>query len=571
MNLSNAYTLSQDLSENTQKLETHQEDLKGIKTSQKVFTIATYFIYFSFTSVIFAGVTVWNLQDYIFGNYTNVIGMTWALVTVFAVPLALSLAKHFNYKAIAKNSVERNHRGQVIIHAIISLALISGLYYEAISASSNLQAKAFHSVETSKAGAAILNTTVGSSSTGAIAGLIADAEFKLVACQRKLAEGKTKDCDNSTAKVSSLKQQAQAERESVATANVAAIGAKQAALSKERDEHALPAAKYAAELVDMSNDAGTMIIVIIAALFFELIHITTIFNEARALRGIDTYSFSLKGLNGEYFRATGKTFDSGDFKDNRTIDLSDKPLNVPMDDQGADFEIRTKGTPYADNKTGFGFIPQTAKLFKWQADEVQAEKPGFGFIPARSNQDQDAENRRKYPQEILYPTGKGKTADDYALIPREDFKRTNPAVPGHTYRDELRTGSSDYRDMPLDATTTPPAEKPLQETTTKPLAKGSEVVEAKPLAKGSEGTESLYGEWVAAVRIGECKPSVEPTWHWVQKRIAPTETGSKTNDRTRISNMQKAFFSRAIREGLMQVNPIYRNGGKKYIWRGTHA
>ena len=446
MNLSNAYTLSQDLSENTQKLETHQEDLKGIKTSQKVFTIATYFIYFSFTSVIFAGVTVWNLQDYIFGNYTNVIGMTWALVTVFAVPLALSLAKHFNYKAIAKNSVERNHRGQVIIHAIISLALISGLYYEAISASSNLQAKAFHSVETSKAGAAILNTTVGSSSTGTIAGLIADAEFKLVACQRKLAEGKTKDCDNSTAKVSSLKQQAQAERESVATANVAAIGAKQAALSKERDEHALPAAKYAAELVDMSNDAGTMIIVIIAALFFELIHITTIFNEARALRGIDTYSFSLKGLNGEYFRATGKTFDSGDFKDNRTIDLSDKPLNVPMDDQGADFEIKTKGQPYKDNKTGFGFIPQTAKLFKWQADEVQTEKPGFGFIPARSNQDQDAVNRAKYPQEILFPTGKGKTADDYALIPREDFKRT-----GKTYREAIRTGAQDWQDTPLDS------------------------------------------------------------------------------------------------------------------------
>ena len=24
----------------------------------------------------------------------------------------------------------------------------------------------------------------------------------------------------------------------------------------------------------------------------------------------------------------------------------------------------------------------------------------------------------------------------------------------------------------------------------------------------------------------------------------------------------------AIREGLMQVNPVYRNGGKKYIWIG---
>ncbi|WP_287601307.1 hypothetical protein, partial [Thiothrix sp.] len=184
---------------------------------------------------------------------------------------------------------------------------------------------------------------------------------------------------------------------------------------------------------------------------------------------------------------------------------------------------------------------------------------------AQSSARLDAENRRKYPQEILYPTGKGKTADDYALIPREDFKRTNPAVPGHTYRDELRTGSSDYRDMPLDAT-----------TPSKPQAGGSgEVLEqtpSKPQAGGSdEHTGSLYPVWIAAVKCGECRPSVDETWKWIQKRIAPKETGSKTNDRTRIGKMQKAFFVRAIREGLMQVNPVYRNGGKKYIWRGTHA
>ncbi|WP_028487834.1 hypothetical protein [Thiothrix lacustris] len=424
MNLSNAYSLSQDLTESTQKLQSHQHDLKGIKTSQSIFTIATYFIYFSFTSVIFAGVTVWNLQEYIFSNYTNVIGMVWAIVTVFCVPLALSLAKHFNYKAIAKNSVERSHRGQLIIHAIIALALISGLYYESISSSSNLQAKSFHSVENSKAGENILNTAVSSSSGGAIAGLIADAEYKLAGCERRLKERSVKDCNNSQAKVDSLKAQASAERESVASANVAAIGAKQDALERERDNHALPAAKYAAEIVNMSNDAGTMIVVIIAALFFELIHITTIFNEARALRGIDTYSSSLKGLNGEYFKATGKTFDSGDFKDNRTIDLSDKPLNVPMDEQGADFAVTTKGVPYKDNKSNFGFVPSpSSKLFKWQ-DEPQlpakAEKPAFGFVPSRkSGESLEAENRKKYPQQIVWPTNDRPTPDDYSLIPRK--------------------------------------------------------------------------------------------------------------------------------------------------------
>jgi hypothetical protein len=352
--------------------------------------------------------------------------------------------------------------------------------------------------------------------------------------------------------VNSLKEQSAADRQAAITANTAAITAKQSALDKEREAHALPIAKSFAELFGSTIATGAVIAALIAALIFEISHSLTIYNEWRLQLEIDRLEGNFKRLKVDYFHQTGKQFEATDFKEGEIIDL---------------MEMRESGKieHFKD------------RLQDAVQPEPEPEKKGgdFGFIrhgqTAQASARLDAENRRKYPQEILYPTGKGKTADDYALIPREDFKRTNPAVPGHTYRDELRTGSSDYRDMPLDATTTPPAEKPLQETTPKPLAKGSEVVEAKPLAKGSEGTESLYGEWVAAVRIGECKPSVEPTWHWVQKRIAPTETGSKTNDRTRISNMQKAFFSRAIREGLMQVNPIYRNGGKKYIWRGTHA
>ena len=543
MNLSNAYTLSQDLSESTDKLQSHQHDLKGIKTSQKIFTIGTFFIYFSFTSVIFAGVTVWHLQDYIFGNYTNVIGLTWALVTVFVVPLALSLAKHFNYQAIAKSSLEhRKHRGQVLIHSIILLALISGLYYEAISASSNLQAKAFHAVENSKAGESILNTTVSSSSTGAIAGLIADAEFKLVACQRKLAEGKVKDCNNSTAKLDSLKAQAQAERDSVATANVAAIGAKQEALSKERDEHALPAAKYAAELVNMSNDAGTMIIVIIAALFFELIHLTTIFNEARALRGIENETVSLKGLNGEYFRATGKTFDSGDFKDNRTIDLSDKPLNVPTEEQdytGVDpwLQIRTRGQPYKDNRDGFGFIPKTAKLFKWQDDEPAPAKQGFGFIPAHSRE-----------------------SKDYALIPREDFKRG-----GKTYREAIRTGTQEFHDTPLDKPLTPSSDPQAGGRNTLKL----EGISVNPQAKAMHVPEGLYEAWVSAVTRSECLPSVKQSWLWIQKRIAGNQQAKMTFNNREINAIAQAFLLRAVKDNHASINPRYTTpkcGLPKYLW-----
>lgn len=57
-----------------------------------------------------------------------------------------------------------------------------------------------------------MGTTV-STGTSAYASLLADAEFKLVSCQRKLDEGKVKDCKNSQAKVSSLKEQSAADRQ----------------------------------------------------------------------------------------------------------------------------------------------------------------------------------------------------------------------------------------------------------------------------------------------------------------------------------------------------------------------
>ena len=92
------------------------------------------------------------------------------------------------------------------------------------------------------------------------------------------------------------------------------------------------------------------------------------------------------------------------------------------------------------------------------------------------------------------------------------------------------------------------------------------VQEENPQQPPARGSMGLYDEWVQAVKAGECKASVDPTWSWIQKRISNKETGSRTHDRTRISNMQKAFFARAMKEGLMIENPNYRNGGKKYLW-----
>ena len=151
----------------------------------------------------------------------------------------------------------------------------------------------------------------------------------------------------------------------------------------------------------------------------------TIYNEWRLKLEIDRLEGNFKRLKVDYFHQTGKQFEATDFKEGEIIDL---------------MEMRESGK---------------IEHFKdrlQDAVQPEPEKKGgdFGFIrqgqAAPSSARLDAENRRKYPQEILYPTGKGKTADDYALIPREDFKRT-----GKTYREAIRTGAQDWQDTPLDS------------------------------------------------------------------------------------------------------------------------
>lgn len=119
-----------------------------------------------------------------------------------------------------------------------------------------------------------------------------------------------------------------------------------------------------------------------------------------------------------------------------------------------------------------------------------------------------------------------------------------------------------HYDLPL----TEPNQKSVQTVST-PSAEGIAAKPVQTVSKPSaDGIGGLYPQWVEAVKAGECKPSVRPSWEWIQKRIAAKETGSRTHDRTRISAMQKAFFSRAISDGYMVKNPNWTNGKKKFIW-----
>lgn len=444
MSLQKGYSLHSQISESLNDFNTNENEFRLTSYGQKFLTVATVLIYYSFTSVIFAGVSVWAFQQYVFDNGANVNGLLYTVALVISAPIGLALIKHTNFKAMA----HAHSLKEFGIRALIVLAVLSGLWYEGISSSSNLQEKSFHAVENSKSGNAILNSGVVVASGGNTA--LSDAEFKLVSCQRKLKEGSVKDCSNSEARVASLKEQAALDRASINDANVKAITVKQEALSKERDEHALPAAKSFAEMLNASLATGTMVVVLLSSLFFELIHLSSIFSERSYLQRKAALLENLSALKNEYFRLIGKTYSPDDFQDDNVLDMQElresgaikdfkeagfnnatfEDGNKSLDDLDQSYKITTRGKPYEDSKIGFGIpTPQTASKFKWQQDDKPLPAPTekvFGFIrsgqTAQPSANLDAENRRKYAQTILYPNATGKSPDDYSVIPRKDLQ-----------------------------------------------------------------------------------------------------------------------------------------------------
>lgn len=548
--MTNAYALHSEMIDLQRSAHDERQALKVNRWAQQFFTVATWIIYLMFAAAMY-GAPLWVLQAFFGANAGNYIAIIVIGLFLVVLPTALAMGKHSGYKALSKRGIDPRWMG-----AIIAFFIASGIYFEMTSATSQQQEKAHQAVENSNAGKAIMGTTV-STGTSAYASLLADAEFKLVACQRKLSEGKVKDCANSTAKVNSLKEQSAADRQAAITANTAAITAKQSALDKEREAHALPIAKSFAELFGSTIATGAVIAALIAALIFEISHSLTIYNEWRLQLEIDRLEGNFKRLKVDYFHQTGKQFEATDFKEGEIIDL---------------MEMRESGKieHFKD------------RLQDAVQPEPEPEKKGgdFGFIrhgqTAQASARLDAENRRKYPQEILYPTGKGKTADDYALIPRKDFKRT-----GKTYREAIRTGTQEFHDTPLDKPLAPSSEPQAggvdtlkQTPSSEPQAGGSntlklEGIRVTPQAKSMHIPDGLHEAWVSAVNSGECLPSIKQSWLWIQKRIAGNQQAKMTFNNREINAIAQAFLLRAVKDNHASINPRYTTpkcGLPKYLW-----
>lgn len=489
------------------KLDQHRSHEQRGLLLLKLGFVLTFLLYLLFNQHLYLGDALsWSAY---FKDAPSLFGFVFTVSIVVLMALFLSWVKHHAY-------LHFGFFGSVTL--VICTVIGFALFAEFFSSSANQDVKASVLLERNSAYQATLTnegSSQGMTNTSLIES-IARAEQKLAQCEAKLKLGKEKHCDGDRAKVQALKSSEQA-------ANKA-----QAEVSLERDklkyerQDELKAQSYnpviltlARFLAGESGDykdylkTAVVIITLFVAVCFEILHHFLSKTHGASMAAIEDIELAIAKYN--------------DSAESPTLSINQKSIEPIKQPIGFGFPSTTPRTAQAEVKP---------VLFKYQ---VQAEPKQ---TPARN------------PIGFTFPAVAQSTLPKPSLGTQEE-QLPLPDFGGFKARRDL------FASPALSESETP----------SEPRARGFEeepsITPSEPRARGDQG---LFSEWVNAVQAGECKPTSDPTWLWIQKRIAPKETGSRTHDRTRIRRMQQAFFARAMKEGLMIENPKYINGGKKYLW-----
>ena len=505
MNTNNLDTVTRELYET--ELAESQTAEKRNSLLLKLGFVLTFLLYLLFNQHLYLGdATGWG--EYL-KDGASMTGFAFLMTITILMALFLAGVKHHLY-------LHFGVAGQVfyVVALLIGFALLAEMF--STSASQDVKSRIMLTKDEAYQQTLVNSSTPATIGDSRLTRDIATARRKLVQCQERLKQGREPHCKGSGATLHSLLE---SERNLISAQKQVSVEGQK--LNHDRQDK-LKADSYNPFVVTTSKilagvfggeygdyvKQAIMVLMMLVAVVFELLHHFLSKVHGQTKQRINDMVVQLAAL-----------------KDRKEQDTTTEPVH--SNSQPFGFAQSGSSPPVTAQQTLFKY--QDPKAVQSKVEE--AEKQPFGFTPSPK-----------------------------AELPAK-------AMPRRTGKNNPVLGRSEsHYELPLiEAVQVEP------ETLSKPLAKGIESnpkqaedkTLTKPLAKGESG---LYEAWVLAVNGGICKPSVNPTWVWIQKRIANCETGSRTHDRTRITTMQKALFSRAMADGYMMINPNYSNGKKKFIW-----
>ncbi|MFZ1344455.1 hypothetical protein [Thiothrix eikelboomii] len=495
------------------KLEQHRSHEERGLLLLKLGFLLTFLLYLLFNQHLYLGDALsWSAY---FKDAASIFGFAFTVSIVVLMALFLSWVKHHAY-------LHFGFFGSVAL--VVSTVIGFALFAEFFSSSANQDVKASVLLERNSAYQATL-TNEGSHQNTVNSGLItsiANAEQTLARCEEKLKAGKEKHCNGDRAKVEALRSSEHSANKAQAEAAI-----ERDKLKYERQDE-LKAQSYNPVILTLARvlagengdykdylKTAVVLITLFVAVCFEILHHFLSKTHGASVRAIEDLELALA----KYSEQPEPTLHPTPVYIKPINDANKQPI-------GFGFPSTAPSTAHSENKS---------VLFKYQAQgepETKAHHPiGFTFPTVAKS---------TLPKPSLGTQEEQLPLPDFGSFKSRRDTFASPAL------SEAETIADEPRIDPVHGLMD---EKPRID----------------PVHGVSEGV-SLYPAWVQAVNQGLCKPSVDATRAWIQKCIAPTMTGSKTNDLKRIDLMRKAFFSRAMKEGLMIENPNYKNGGKKYLW-----
>ncbi|MEZ5450332.1 MAG: hypothetical protein R3E89_15640 [Thiolinea sp.] len=516
----NDFELKKRMAANREELHRLQHHLAYIERLLNVSKWLTFLLYLAFCLSLYLG-DILHLQSLLTSFIGSAPGFVFYAVVCLMLAYVLAGIKHAAYSHFALF-------GRVVL--IIAVVVSMGLLAEVFQSSGNQDTKARAVAEASREYQVLVNHNPAeavAANVGLVAAL-ATAQQTLARCEEKLKQGKEKHCNGDRAKLEALQASQTATHQAQIQAATANTEAKFNRLDQLKKEGYNPTTRAISELSGLEVATAIVLVMLFISAQFECLHWWLSEMKARTLNQLRGIKGGMDRLEMDYFNLTGREPQGS----------TPAPTPAPA----------TSSTPYPGGLPVNALYPSLPR-FKWQ-DAAEAIAGEYAKAQAAREQlYRDAANTadRLTPTK---PKADPKQGTHEQQLPLPELSTWNKELEQHGIHcptDAVLNQAADKDSIrriieaglqagkPCVSTGTKPcvepAEKPLcTGFTTTTQNRSDEVLPKTPSKPQAGGSESLYGEWVADVQARVCRPSVDATWRWIQKRISNQETGNRKPD-----------------------------------------
>jgi hypothetical protein len=247
--------------------------------------VATFGLYMVAVFMLYVS-DVWGIGSFIEKNSNEYVALVIFSIIAFVLAYFLASSKEAVYEDIAVHRSE-GWKLKPTQYAAMGLFLSSGILFEMFSTTNNQQHIANTAAEQSTMMKSIQTTDVSILGSSGLTDSYAKAQVRLASCQKRLSQGKAKDCVESQANLEAVKDSMAMSNQLATTAAKQSMDNKVDGMMKIREHFDKPMFQAIGKATGTDNNSGMLMVVGVLIFIFECQHIMALFAYANALMRIN--------------------------------------------------------------------------------------------------------------------------------------------------------------------------------------------------------------------------------------------------------------------------------------------